>query len=79
MNKSFEFLNKSIAEKPDYSEAHSYLSLMYREKQKTSSTDAKKFEADAQKEAKIAIELAAKAKAAAEAKAAEEAAKGEKK
>ena len=79
VNKSFEFLNKSIAAKPDYSEAHSYLSLMYREKQKTSSTDAKKFEADAQKEAKIAIELAAKAKAEAEAKAAEEEAKGEKK
>ncbi len=79
VNKSFEYLNKSIAAKPDYSEAHSYLSLMNREKQKTSNTDAKKFEAEAQKEAKIAIELAAKAKAEAEAKAAEEAAKGEKK
>ena len=78
VNKSFEYLNKSIAAKPDYSEAHSYLSLMYREKQKTSSTDAKKFEGEAQKEAKIAIELAAKAKAEAEAKAAAEAA-GEKK
>jgi hypothetical protein len=77
VNQAFEYLNKSIAAKPDYSEAHSYLSLMYREKQKTSCGDAKKFEADAQKEAKIAIELAAKAKAAAEAKAAEEAAKGE--
>ncbi len=77
VNKSFEYLNKSIAAKPDYSEAHSYLSLMYREKQKTSGADAKKFEAEAQKEAKTAIELAAKAKAEAEAKAAEEAAKGE--
>ena len=77
VNQAFEYLNKSIASKPDYSEAHSYLSLMYREKQKTSCSDAKKFEADAQKEAKIAIELAAKAKAEAEAKAAEEAAKGE--
>jgi tetratricopeptide (TPR) repeat protein len=78
MNKGFEYLNKSIAAKPDYSEAYSYLSLMLREKQKTNSgAEAKKFEAEAQKEAKMAIELAAKAKAAAEAKAAEEAAKGE--
>ncbi len=74
VNKSFEYLNKSIAAKPDYSEAYSYLSLINREKQKTAGADAKKFETEAQKQAKIAIDLAAKAKAEAEAKAAAEAA-----
>lgn len=74
--KAFEYIEKALAVNPDYAEAHSYKSLLYREKQKSTSAEAdrKKFNDDAEKEAKLAIDLTAKAKAQAEAEAAAKAA-----
>ncbi len=78
---AFENIDKSLAEKAEYSEAHSYKSLLWREKQKASSNDAdrKKFVAEAEKEAKISMEQAVIAKAQAEAEAAKKEAEGVKK
>jgi tetratricopeptide (TPR) repeat protein len=74
--KSFEFIEKALAINPEYAEARSYKSLLYREKQKSTSAEAdrKKFNDEAEKEAKAAIDLIAKAKAKAEAEAAAKAA-----
>lgn len=79
--KAFEYIEKALSVNSDYAEAHSYKSLLYREKQKSTSAEAdrKKFNDDAEKEAKLAIELTAKAKAKAEAEAAEKAKAAEKK
>lgn len=65
---AFQYIEKALAVNPDYAEAHSYKSLLYREKQKSTSAEAdrKKFNDEAEKEAKIAIDLTAKAKAKAE-------------
>lgn len=78
---AFEYIEKAIAVNPDYAEAHSYKSLLYREKQKSTSAEAdrKKFNDEAEKEAKLAIELTDKAKAKAEADAAAKAAAAVKK
>lgn len=67
--KAFEYVDKALSIKPEYAEAHSYKSLLYREKQKSTSNEAerKKFNDEAEKEAKIAIDLTAQAKAKAEA------------
>ncbi|MBS1810488.1 MAG: hypothetical protein JST84_33605 [Acidobacteria bacterium] len=79
--KAFEYIEKALSVNPEYAEAHSYKSLLYREKQKSTSAEAdrKKFNDEAEKEAKIAIDLTAKAKAKAEAEAAAKAAAAEKK
>lgn len=79
--KAFEYIEKALAVNPDYAEAHSYKSLLYREKQKSTSADAdrKKFAGEAEKEAKLVIELTAKAKAKADAEAAAKEAAAEKK
>jgi hypothetical protein len=76
LTKAFEYIDKALSVNADYAEAHSYKSLLYREKQKSTSAEAdrKKFNDEAEKEAKIAIELTAKAKAKAEADAAAKAA-----
>jgi hypothetical protein len=76
LTKAFEYIDKALAVNPDYAEAHSYKSLLYREKQKATGNEAerKKFAEEAEKEAKLAIDLIAKAKAKAEAEAAEKAA-----
>ena len=77
--KAFENIEKSISFKADYGEAYSYKSLLWRERQKSTSDEAarKKYDEEAQKEAKIAIKLAEEAKAKAEAEAkAKEAAEG---
>ncbi len=80
--KAFEYVEKAISFKADYGEAYSYKSLLWREKQKSTSDEAarKKYDEEAQKEAKVAIKLAeeAKAKAEAEAKAKEAAGGGAK-
>lgn len=57
--KSFEYLEKALAAKPDYAEAWSYKSLLYREKQKSTASklQRKQFETEAEKAAKIAIDL----------------------
>ena len=74
--KAFEYVEKALAVNPEYAEAHSYKSLLYREKQKSTSAEGerKKFNDEAEKEAKVAIDLTAKAKAKAEADAAAKAA-----
>ena len=74
--KAFEYVEKALSVNPEYAEAHSYKSLLYREKQKSTSAEAdrKKFNEEAEKEAKLAIDLTAKAKAKAEAEAAAKAA-----
>lgn len=81
LGKAFEFIEKALSVNPDYAEAHSYKSLLYREKQKSTSAEAdrKKFNEEAEKEAKLAIDLTAKAKAKAEAEAAAKAAAEQKK
>ena len=81
LTKAFEYIEKALSVNPDYAEAYSYKSLLYREKQKSTSAEAdrKKFGEDAEKAAKVAIELTAKAKAKAEADAAAKAAAEEKK
>lgn len=81
LGKAFEYIEKALAVNPDYAEAHSYKSLLYREKQKATSNEAerKKFVEEAEKEGKLTIELTAKAKAKAEAEAAAKAAAAEKK
>ncbi len=81
LSKAFEYVEKSISVNPDYAEAYSYKSLLYREKQKSTSAEAdrKKFDDEAVKAAKTAIDLTAKAKAKAEAEAAAKAAAAEKK
>lgn len=79
--KAFEYIEKAISMKADYGEAYSYKSLLYREKQKATSSEAekKKFSDQAEAEAKTAIKLAEQAKAKAEAEAAaKEAAEGKK-
>ncbi len=79
--KAFEYIEKALSVNPDYAEAYSYKSLLYREKQKSTSAEAdrKKFSDEAEKTAKIAIDLTAKAKAKAEAEAAAKTAAEEKK
>lgn len=79
--KSFEYVEKALSVNPEYPEAYSYKSLLYREKQKSTSAEAdrKKFNDEAEKAAKMAIDLTAKAKAKAEADAAAKAAAAEKK
>lgn len=74
--KAFEYIEKAISVNPEYAEAWSYKSLLYREKQKSTSAEAdrKKFADEAEKAAKMAIDLTAKAKAKAEADAAAKAA-----
>jgi hypothetical protein len=81
LSKAFEYVEKAISVNPEYAEAYSYKSLLYREKQKSTSAEAdrKKFDEEAVKAAKMAIDLTAKAKAKAEADAAAKAAEEEKK
>lgn len=81
LSKAFEYVEKALAVNSDYAEAHSYKSLLYREKQKSTSAEAdrKKFSGEAEKEAKIAIDLTARAKAKADADAAAKEAATEKK
>jgi tetratricopeptide (TPR) repeat protein len=81
LSKAFEYVEKAISVNPEYAEAYSYKSLLYREKQKSTSAEAdrKKFDEEAVKAAKMAIDLTAKAKAKAEAEAAAKAAEEEKK
>ncbi|HEX4951572.1 MAG TPA: hypothetical protein VFZ34_33250 [Blastocatellia bacterium] len=81
LTKAFEYIEKALAVNPEYAEAYSYKSLLYREKQKSTNVEAdrKKFNDEAEKAAKMAIDLTAKAKAKAEADAAAKAAASEKK
>ncbi|MFN7929083.1 MAG: hypothetical protein U0Y68_14280 [Blastocatellia bacterium] len=81
LTKAFEYIEKALSVNQEYAEAHSYKSLLYREKQKATSAEAdrKKFNDEAEKEAKIAIDLTAKAKAKAEAEAKAKAEAAEKK
>ncbi len=81
LTKAFEYVEKALSFNPEYAEAYSYKSLLYRERQKSTSAEAdrKKFGDDAEKAAKMAIDLTAKAKAKAEADAAAKAAAAEKK
>ena len=78
---AFQYIEKAISITPEYAEAHSYKSLLYREKQKSTSAEAdrKKFNEEAEKEARLVIDLTAKAKAKAEAEAAAKAAAAPKK
>ena len=76
LNKGFEYIEKSLSTDPNYIEALSYKSLLYREKQKASSNEAerKKFEDEAKKLAEQVIKLTKEQKAKEEAAAAAEAA-----
>ncbi len=59
VKKSFEYIEKALAIKPDYAEAWSYKSLLYREKQKGTANklQRKQFETEAEKTVKTAIDL----------------------
>jgi tetratricopeptide (TPR) repeat protein len=59
VTRGFEYIQKALAIDPEYADAYSYLSLLYREKQKSTKNEAerKKHAAEAEKIAKRAIEL----------------------
>ncbi len=63
--KGFEYIDKALAINPDYADALSYKSLLFRERQKATCAEAerKKFEAEAKKLADRAIELMKQQKA----------------
>lgn len=59
---AFKYLEQALATKPDYAEAWSYKSLLYREKQKSTANriQQRQFAEEAEKAAKTAIELTAR-------------------
>lgn len=77
LNKGMEYIEKSLAIDPEYTDALSYKSLLLREKQKATCNEAdrKKFADEAEKFGKMAVETAKKKKEQAEAAAAAKEAK----
>lgn len=59
---AFKYLEQALATKPDYAEAWSYKSLLYREKQKSTANriQQRQFAEEAEKAAQTAIELTAR-------------------